>query len=74
MREQSVVAPAVDGLAELVRGFLDEGPLPVVAGETAAIVLDRPGAVLLLADIITDEGGACVLDAEGPDRSLTEAR
>jgi hypothetical protein len=71
MREQAVTVAVVDGLADLARGFLAEGVGPSTdLGEIAMASAERPHAVLLLADIITDEGGACVLGADGPNLSI----
>lgn len=57
-----------DGLAVLARALIAEQP-PDAADPMAGEPL-RPGVVLLLDDIVTDDGGACVLDGDGPSLSI----
>lgn len=55
-----------DGLAVLARSLIGGQPLAdATAGESP-----RPGVVLMLDDIVTDDGGACVLDGDGPSLSI----
>lgn len=60
------------GLAELAREMLREGPGWAIDGRSAgaAASVEGRGIVLSLEDLVTDEGGACVLDGDGIDLSV----
>lgn len=58
-----------DGLAVLARALIAEPP-PTDAADPLAGEPQRPGVVLMLDDIVTDDGGACVLDGDGPSLSI----
>jgi hypothetical protein len=60
---------AVGGLADLARALIADQPLAFPA-PSAPAAPDRPGVVLMLDDIVTDDGGACVLDGDGPCLSI----
>jgi hypothetical protein len=57
------------GLADLAQALLTDTTFGSALGWPAPAG-PPGGAVLLLADIVTDDGGACVLDGEGPNLSV----
>ena len=71
MQHQTVAAQADSGLFDLARGFLVDIGGPRARLDTMpGVMMDRPSAVLSLADIIADDAGACVLGANGPNLSI----
>ena len=60
---------ATGGLADLARALIADQPLALPI-QSAPAATGRSDVVLMLEDIVTDDGGACVLDGDGPSLSI----